>query len=232
MIPSGTRVQSLPAGGGLPQTFETADAFLAKAAWNESTRSHPSRRTWLPTSRRSTSPGRPPVSARATSSSCAARPDRRGRRHTPAAPCPPRGPRGRPGPHAGRAGGGRRAGETPTEADIRAGQDRLPGDRADRRKGRADHRRQCVERAEHEHAPAGQRLGAGRSCRGYFAAEAGPAARPRPGRPGRVRLPDPGGDLRPQRPQSRAAPGRRQDRLSERGTTPRPVPTSRRPRRA
>ena len=35
MIPSGTRVQSLPTGGGLPQTFETADAFLAKAAWNQ-----------------------------------------------------------------------------------------------------------------------------------------------------------------------------------------------------
>ncbi len=35
LVPKGTRVQSLPTGGGMPQTFETADAFVARAAWNE-----------------------------------------------------------------------------------------------------------------------------------------------------------------------------------------------------
>jgi len=35
LVPKGTRVQSLPTGGGFPQTFETAEAFLARAAWNE-----------------------------------------------------------------------------------------------------------------------------------------------------------------------------------------------------
>lgn len=34
-IPLRTRVQSLPADGGLPQTFETVDDFVAHKAWNE-----------------------------------------------------------------------------------------------------------------------------------------------------------------------------------------------------
>jgi len=33
-VPRGTKVQSLPAGGGLPQTFETTTDFTARAAWN------------------------------------------------------------------------------------------------------------------------------------------------------------------------------------------------------
>jgi hypothetical protein len=34
-VPPGTRVQSLPAGGGLPQSYETESSFVAHADWNE-----------------------------------------------------------------------------------------------------------------------------------------------------------------------------------------------------